>query len=162
MDVNAFRSRVSRWRLDANLSQDELDQKCQFSEGTVARLEQGEATMTDDKLVRILICTGSDVLWAVVGLCGSLLLRLQSLEGPLRQELGRERSPQPLDQDTDFLAALKMMSANMEVIFKKQTRATDRRALMQEILSEAAARDQPADTPKRKRASGPRKKKPPP
>ncbi len=161
MDADVFGNRIAGWRLDANLSQEALDQECRFAPGTVARLEQGKLAMTDDKLVRILICTGRDLLWAVAGLCGSVLKRLQSLEAPLRLELGKERPPQPLDQDDDFQNALATMFVNLEIIIKKQTRATDRRALMMDILTEAAARDPHGESPKRKRAGGPRKKKPP-
>jgi transcriptional regulator with XRE-family HTH domain len=161
MDADVFGNRIAAWRLDANLSQEDLDQECRFPAGTVARLEQGKLAMTDDKLVRILICTGRDLLWAVAGLCGSLLKRLQSLEASLRLELGRERPPQPLDQDDDFQTALAVMFTNLEIILKKQTRATDRRALMMDILTEAAARDPHGESPKRKRATGSRRKKPP-
>lgn len=159
MDANAFRDRIARWRLDVKLSQGALDRKCGFREGTVARLEQGKLALTDDKLVRIMIGTGRDLMWTLLEGCGSLFKRLQSLEPSLRQELGRERPPQPLDEDGELQRALGAMLANMEIVLKKQTRAADRRALMMEILAEAAARDVRLDEPKNKRAAGPRKKK---
>jgi transcriptional regulator with XRE-family HTH domain len=160
MDANAFRDRIARWRLDVNLSQMALDRECGFREGTIGKLEEGERALTDEMLVRILICTGRDLLWTLVEGCGSLFKRLQPLEPSLRQELGRERPPQPLDEDGELQRALDAMFANMEIVFKKQTRAADRRALMLEILAEAAARDARADGQRRKRAAGPRKRKP--
>ncbi len=160
MDANVFRDRIARWRLEADRTQEQLDEDCKFLPGTVARLEQGKRALTDEMLVRVLICTNRDLLWTVAGVCGSFLKRLQSHEAELRQELGRGRPPQPLDQDEDFLQALDTMFAGMEIILKKQTRAADRRALMMEILSEAAERDAQADGRKRRRAAGPRKPKP--
>jgi transcriptional regulator with XRE-family HTH domain len=160
MDANAFRDRIARWRLDVNLSQVALDRECGFRAGTIGKLEEGERALTDEMLVRILICTGRDLLWTLVEGCGSLFKRLQPLEPSLRQELGRERPPQPLDEDGELQRALDVMFANMEIVFKKQTRAADRRALMMEILAEAAARDAQADGQRRKRAAGPRKRKP--
>jgi transcriptional regulator with XRE-family HTH domain len=159
MDANAFRDRIARWRLDVNLSQVALDRECGFREGTIGKLEEGERALTDEMLVRILICTDRDLLWTLVEGCGSLFKRLQPIEPSLRQELGRERPPQPLDEDGELQRALDAMFANMEIVLKKQTRAADRRALMMEILSEAAARDARADGQRRKRAAGPRKKK---
>lgn len=159
MDANAFRNRIAPWRLAANLSQEALDQKCGFRKGTVGKLEEGKRTLTDEMLVRILICTDRDLLWTVAGVCGSFLQRLQSHEAELRQELGRERPPQLLDQDTDFLTALATMSASMEIVLKKQTRAADRRSLMTEIFAEAAEREARFDKPQRQRAAGPRKPK---
>jgi transcriptional regulator with XRE-family HTH domain len=159
MDANAFRDRIARWRLDADRTQDQLDEDCGFLPGTVARLEQGKLALTDERLVRILICTDRDLLWTVAGVCGSFLKRLQSQEAELRQELGRKRPPQSLDQDEDFLQALSTMFASMEIVLKKQTRAADRRALMAEIFAEAAEREARFDEPQRQRASGPRKPK---
>ena len=158
MDANAFRDRIARWRLDVKLSQEALDRKCGFREGTVARLEQGKLALTDEKLVRIVIGTGRDLLWTLMEGFGSLFKRLQPLEPSLRQELGKERPPQPLDEDGELQQALGAMLANMEIVLKKQTRAADRRALVLEILSEAAARDVRLDEPRNRRAAGPRKK----
>jgi transcriptional regulator with XRE-family HTH domain len=160
MDANAFRDKIARWRLDVKLGQETLDRECGFRKGTVARLEQGKLALTDEKLVRIVICTGRDLLWTLLEGCGSLFQRLQPLELSLRQELGKERRPQPLDQDGELQRALGAMFASLEIVLKKQTRAADRRALMMEILAEAAARDVRLDEPKSKRAAGPRKRKP--
>jgi transcriptional regulator with XRE-family HTH domain len=160
MDANAFRDRIARWRLDANLSQKKLNQECGFRNGTIGKLEEGERALTDEMLVRIVICTGRDLLWTLLEGCGSLFKRLQPLEPSLRQQLGKERPPQPLDEDGELQRALGAMLANMEIVLKKQTRAADRRALMMDILAEAAARDARSDGPKRKRAAGPRKTKP--
>jgi transcriptional regulator with XRE-family HTH domain len=157
MDANAFRDRIAGWRLDAGLSQEALDKACGFRSGTVGRLEQRKLALTDEMLVSIVICTDRDLLWSLVEGCGSLFKQLQSLEAPLRQRFARQPPPQPLDQDAEFRLALDAMLSNMEIVFRKQTRATDRRALMIDILSEAAARDVQGDRPKRKRATGARK-----
>lgn len=161
MDANDFRNKIARWRLELNWSQDDLDRKCEFRTGTVRRLEEEKLKLKDEMLVRILICTGRDLLWTLVEECGSLFKTLQPHEEPLRRQLGRERPPQTLDQDGEFQSALGTMLSSMAVVLKKQTRATDRRALMIDILSEAAARDAQGNQPQRLRASGPRNKKAP-
>ncbi|HEY0511704.1 MAG TPA: helix-turn-helix transcriptional regulator [Thermoanaerobaculia bacterium] len=154
MDVNLFRKRIARWRLERNLSQEALDRICGFLPGTVRRLEEEKLILRDETFVRIVIGTGRDLPWTLVEECGSLFQRLEPYEEPLRQQLGKERPPQALDQDGEFQKALDLMVSNLATVLSKQARAGDRRALMIDILSEAAARRGPdGDPPQRLRAS---------
>jgi len=157
MDAAAFRDRIRDWRMQVDMTQEELDEACGFQPGTVGRLEQGKRKLTDAILVTIIICTERDLLWTLAEGFGALFKRLRPLEAPLRQRFGKEPPQRPLDEDEELEKALTSMLAGAKVVLRKQTRASDRRALMIDFLLEAAARDAQSVQSGRKRVRGRRK-----
>jgi len=158
MDADAFRNKVVKWRLDANMSQDDLDDACGFRLGTVGEIERGDLDLTDEKLVSILICTNRDLLWTLMEDFGSLFMRLQPIEASLRRRLGKEPLPLPPDEDEEFERGLRSMLDGAEVVYRRQLRVSNRRTLLTDALREAAARDSPRAEPERRRAKKPRKR----
>jgi transcriptional regulator with XRE-family HTH domain len=158
MDAEAFRDRIRDWRMQAELTQEELDEACGFSPGMVGRLERGEdVKLTDERLAAIIICTERDLLWTLAESFGALFKRLQPLETPLRQRLGKGPPQGPQDEDEELEKALTSMLAGAKVVLRKQAHASDRRALMIDFLLEAAARGTQSVQSGRKRVRGRRK-----
>jgi transcriptional regulator with XRE-family HTH domain len=157
MEASEFQGKISRWRLEAEMSQEDLDKACGFKPGTVGRLEQDKLPLDDERLVRILICTDRDLLSTLAESYGALFKRLQPLEGTLRARFGKPSPPPPPDEDEEFRRGLAAMLSGLEMVLRKVGRVSDRRAMILDLLTEAAARDARSEKPARKRIRKPRR-----
>jgi hypothetical protein len=138
MDVSEFRVEIAKWRIQAGFTQAQLDEQCEFPPGTVGRLEQDKLKMTEDHFLRILICTKQDLVWILLGSCGSLLARLQPLETELSKRFrAGPNSYKPLI-DEDFQNGLEELFSGAKVVLTKMARAADPKAWAIDLLLRAA------------------------
>lgn len=158
MDATAFQNQIKTWRLRAGLNQAELDEKCGFKPGTVARLEQGKTSVTDEQLVKIMLLTDQDILWALTEALSITYRRMYTLEQTWRQKLDLKRTPHRLDQDTEYSASVRLWMDNAFTMIQKQQWATDRWTYMHNIFVEMADRVAPEADPPRARVKRTKKK----
>jgi transcriptional regulator with XRE-family HTH domain len=163
MEATAFQDRVKAWRTAADLTQVELNKICGFSEGTIAEIEQGRKSPSDEQLVAIIICTNRDLLPTLLESFGSLCRRLLPLEATLRRRFDKEPPPPPPDETEDYRHGRDLLFSGADILLKQLLRISDRKNFLTEILLDAAARDIASEEPKRNRVrkkGGTRKKAP--
>jgi transcriptional regulator with XRE-family HTH domain len=153
VDPIDLRTRIPLWRESAGLTQGELDRACRFKRGTVARLEQQRLKLTEEQLIRILICTDRDLLWSLAETFGTLYRRLEQLEGDQRASLGKPAAVEDLPADDEFQNGLQKMLSGAQVVLMKMARASDQRRWFADILLRAAGTDPARRERKRVRKS---------
>ncbi|HKV13150.1 MAG TPA: helix-turn-helix transcriptional regulator [Thermoanaerobaculia bacterium] len=147
MDLSGLRDKVARWRAEAGLTQEDLDQECGFRPGTVGRLERKKREMSDEELIRILIATKRDLLWTLLESCGSLYKRLKPLEEDLRRRQGVEHPPTFLE-DGEFQNGITSFLSGMQVVITKMAKASDPGVWAADLLLRAAVHE---EKPRRER-----------
>lgn len=153
MKVNDFRNKIADWRLARNLSQEELDVECGFQLGTVARIEQERLELKNEQFLRILECTGRDLLSTLLEDCGTLFSELLPLVQEISPSSGNDSSVQGAWHDREFETALSGLLSGARVVISKVAKASDQKLWASDLLLRAAS--QASKAPARKRARKP-------
>ena len=149
-----FRARIAVWREKAELTQEELDEACGFSPGTISRLEQKRAKLTEKQFIQILSATGRDLLWSLAEAFGTAYRHLEPLEREKRASRGKPTA-EDLPVDADLQKGLQEMLSGAQVVVMKMVRATDERRWFADLLLRAAGTDEAQRKRKRVRKARP-------